>query len=166
MVALLLMLAVATSTAYAQADNGQATQSSRTITGVILDETGEPVIGASIVDKVSGANAVSDLDGKFQLKVAKGSRLEVSFIGMTTQTITIADQTNLDIVLKDNISMLNEVVVMGYGVQKKKLVTGATSHVGGSDLAKLNSTSVLSAMQSQTPRCEHHLRDRRTRRRL
>lgn len=151
MVALLLMLAVATSTAYAQADNGQATQSSRTITGVILDETGEPVIGASIVDKVSGANAVSDLDGKFQLKVAKGSRLEVSFIGMTTQTITIADQTNLDIVLKDNISMLNEVVVMGYGVQKKKLVTGATSHVGGSDLAKLNSTSVLSAMQSQTP---------------
>ena len=85
------------------------------------------------------------------IKAKKGTRLSVTYVGMADNTITLDGTDNVVITLVDNAKVLNEVVVMGYGVQKKKLVTGATLHVGGSDLAKLNSTTVLSALQSQSP---------------
>lgn len=146
-IAMFLLLISTAVTSYAQVNP----KSSITITGVIIDEMDEPVTGATIIDKSTSNGTISDIDGKFELKTYKGARLEISYVGMMSQTVTVGNERTLKIVMKDNAKLLNEVVVMGYGVQKKKLVTGATLHVGGSDLTKLNSTSVLSALQSQTP---------------
>ena len=75
----------------------------------------------------------------------------ISFIGFETQEIKVGNQTNFNITMKDDNAVLEEVVVVGYGTQKKKLVTGATVQVKGEDIAKLNTTNALTAMQSSTP---------------
>ncbi|MCR4583292.1 MAG: TonB-dependent receptor [Prevotella sp.] len=125
-------------------------QSSKKITGTVVDAMG-PVIGASVLEKGTTNGTVTDFDGKFSLNVKPGATIVVSFIGFETQEIAIGDRTNFSITLKDDNAVLDEVVVVGYGVQKKKLVTGATVEVKGEDIAKLNTTQVLGALQSQSP---------------
>lgn len=123
------------------------------VTGVVKDATGEPIIGASVTVKgAQGTGAVTDIDGNFSLTVPSGKeQLVVSYIGFTPQTIDVNGKTTFTIVLKEDNQTLNEVVVVGYGVQKKKLVTGATVEVKGEDVSKLNTTNVLGALQSQSP---------------
>ena len=123
------------------------------VTGVVKDATGEPIIGASVTVKgAQGTGAVTDIDGNFSLTVPSGKeQLIVSYIGFTPQTIDVNGKTTFNIVLKEDNQTLNEVVVVGYGVQKKKLVTGATVEVKGEDVSKLNTTNVLGALQSQSP---------------
>ena len=94
---------------------------------------------------------MTDFDGNFTLNVKPGATLVVSYIGYTTQEIAVGNQANFNITLKEDNALLDEVVVVGYGVQKKKLVTGATVEVKGEDIAKLNTTQVLGALQSQSP---------------
>jgi len=110
-----------------------------------------PVIGASVVEKGTTNGTVTDFDGNFSLNVKPGATIVVSFIGFETQEIKVGEQSNFNITMKDDNAVLDEVVVIGYGVQKKKLVTGATVQVKGEDIAKLNTTNALAAMQSQTP---------------
>ena len=83
--------------------------------------------------------------------MSPGATLVISYIGYETQEIKVGNQSNFSITLKEDNAQLDEVVVIGYGVQKKKLVTGATVQVKGDDIAKLNTTNALAAMQSQTP---------------
>ena len=138
------------SNAYAAGDVQNVQQATKKITGTVVDAMG-PVIGASILEKGTTNGTVTDFDGNFSLSVNPGATIVVSFIGFETQEIKVGDQTNFNITLKDDNAVLEEVVVIGYGVQKKKLVTGATVQVKGDDIAKLNTTSALTAMQSQSP---------------
>ncbi len=119
------------------------------ITGTVVDDLGEPITGANIRVKGTSRGTITDLDGKFSLDAAAGESLEISFIGYATQTVKAAN--GLKVTLQEDSQSLEDVVVVGYGVQKKKLVTGATVQVKGDDIAKLNTTSALGAMASSTP---------------
>lgn len=122
------------------------------ITGKVVDASGEAVIGASVVVKGNGTGVASDLDGNFVLTVPAGkNELDVSYIGYATQTITIGKNTTFKIVLQEDKKLLDEVIVVGYGIQKKKLVTGSTVEVKGEDISKRNTISALSALQNQSP---------------
>ena len=125
-------------------------QSTKKITGTVSDSQG-PVIGASIVEKGTTNGTVTDLDGNFTLNVKPGATLVISYIGYTTQEIATGSQSSFNVTLQEDNTALEEVVVVGYGVQKKKLLTGATVQVKGDDIAKLNTTNALEAMQSSTP---------------
>ena len=138
------------SNAYAAGDAQNVQQATKKITGTVVDAMG-PVIGASVVEKGTTNGTVTDFDGNFSLNVNPGATIVVSFIGFETQEIKVGNQTDFQITMKDDNAVLEEVVVVGYGVQKKKLVTGATVQVKGEDIAKLNTTNALTAMQSSTP---------------
>ena len=120
------------------------------VSGVVRDNIG-PAVGVSVIEQGTQNGTVTDFDGKFSLTVAPGAVLEISSIGYQTRVIEVGDQNSFDIIIEEDTELLEEVVVVGYGVQKKKLVTGSTVQVKGDDLAKLNTTSALGAMQSQTP---------------
>ena len=138
------------SNAYAAGDVQNVQQATKKITGTVVDAMG-PVIGASVVEKGTTNGTVTDFDGNFSLSVNPGATIVVSFIGFETQEIRVGNQDNFQITMKDDNAVLEEVVVVGYGTQKKKLVTGATVQVKGEDIAKLNTTNALTAMQSSTP---------------
>lgn len=123
------------------------------VKGVVTSEAdGFPLIGVNVVQKGTANGTVTDLDGNFELTVPTNAEIDFSYIGYLNQTIrTTAGQTTYNVVLKEDSQALDEVVVVGYGVQKKKLVTGATVQVSGDNLQKLSTTSALSALQSQTP---------------
>ena len=126
-------------------------QATKKITGTVVDAQG-PVIGASVVEKgKSGNGVITDFDGNFTLNVTPGATIVISYVGYETQEIKVGNQDNFQITLKDDNALLDEVVVIGYGTMKKKLVTGATVQVKGEDIAKLNTTNALEAMQSSTP---------------
>ena len=127
-------------------------QQTKRITGTVKDATGMDVIGANVIVKGTTNGVITDLDGKFSLEAAPGSIIEISYIGYMTQEIPVTAQTSdLQITLKEDSQSLDEVVVVGYGVQKKKLVTGATLQVKGENIQKLNTTNPLGALQSQSP---------------
>ena len=128
-----------------------AVQQAKKVTGNVSDAEG-PIIGASVVEKGNPGNGtVSDLDGNFTLNVKPGSTIVITYIGYQKQEIAVGNQSSLKITMKTDDKTLDEVVVVGYGVQKKKLVTGATIEVKGDDIQKMNTTQVLGALQSQTP---------------
>ena len=128
----------------------QAVQQDRKVTGTVVDAMG-PVIGASVVEKGTSNGTVTDLDGNYTLSVKPGATLVISYIGYKTQEIKVGNESRIDVTMEDDNTSLEEVVVVGYGVQKKKLVTGATVQVKGEDIAKLNTTNALTAMQSASP---------------
>lgn len=128
-----------------------AQQQVKNISGKIVDQNGEPVIGANVVEKGTANGVISDLEGRFSIRVQDNAELQISYIGYVDQIIPVAGKENLGIVLKEDYQNLDEIVVVGYGVQKKKLVTGATVQVKGDDLQKLNTVNPLGALQSQAP---------------
>lgn len=126
-------------------------QQSKKVTGNVSDAEG-PIIGASIVEKGNAGNGtVTDLDGNFVLNVKPGATIVITYIGYQKQEIVVGNQSNFNVTMKTDDKTLEEVVVVGYGVQKKKLVTGSTIEVKGDDIQKMNTTQVLGALQSQTP---------------
>ena len=121
------------------------------VKGTVNDEAGEPVIGATV--KVLGSNegAITDFNGNFSVKASSNATLSFSYVGYETQQVKVGGKSTINVTLKEDNTTLNDVVVIGYGTMKKKLVTGATVQVKGEDIAKLNTTNALEAMQSQTP---------------
>ena len=119
------------------------------ITGTVVDEFGDPIIGANIRVVGTSTGTVTDIDGKFAVEANAGKDLEVSFIGYSSQVVKAAQ--GMTVTLKEDVQNLDDVVVIGYGTMKKKLVTGATVQVKGDDIAKLNTTNALEAMASSTP---------------
>ena len=139
------------SNAYAAESPQEVQQATKKITGTVVDAQG-PVIGASVVEKgKTGNGVITDFDGKFTLNVNPGATIVVSYVGYQTQEIKVGNQSSINITLKEDDALLEEVVVVGYGTMKKKLVTGATVQVKGEEIAKLNTTNALEAMQSSTP---------------
>ena len=126
-------------------------QSTKRVTGTVSDAEG-PVIGATVTEKGNPSNGViTDIDGNYSINVKPGATLVITYIGYMTQEIPVGDRSVIDVTLAEDSESLEEVVVVGYGVQKKKLVTGATVQVKGEDIAKLNTTNALTAMQASTP---------------
>ncbi len=122
----------------------------RTVTGVVVDEKDEPIIGANVTVKGTAKGTITDLDGKFVLSAPPKSAklLEVSFIGYNTQTVTITDKT-LQIKLSESAIALDEVVAIGYGSAKKGNVTGAIAKVNAEKLEDRASTNIASSLQGQ-----------------
>ncbi len=122
-----------------------------TVSGTVTSAAdGEPLIGVTVQVKGASIGTTTDFDGNYTLKTETGATLVFSYVGMQTREITVT-AAKIDVALLENSEVLDEVVVVGYGVQKKKLVTGATAQVKGDDIAKLNTTSPLQAMQGQLP---------------
>ena len=121
-----------------------------TATGLVVDAAGEPVIGASVVEKGTTNGIVTDIDGKFTLSVKQGAVLRISFVGYQTQDIK-ADK-NMKVVLMEDAEMLSEVVVVGYGAQKKTNLTGAVATVDvGKALDSRPISDVGRGLQGTTP---------------
>ena len=100
------------------------------VSGTVTDEKGEPVIGASVVVVESKQGTITDIDGKFLVNVPKNGHLKVSYIGYETQEVAVKNGQLLKIVLKEESTALNEVVVVGYGTMTRKEMTSAISHIG------------------------------------
>jgi TonB-linked SusC/RagA family outer membrane protein len=123
---------------------------SSVVTGRIVDGSGNPIIGATIKVKGTGIGAVSDLDGNFSVPVTKGT-LVVSYVGYKTQEIVLQGQSSVRVLLKEDNSSLDEVVVIGYGSQKKSDLTGSLSSVTSKDIDKMPVTNLATAMQGRVP---------------
>ena len=119
------------------------------ITGTVVDEFGDGVIGATVKEKGTSVGAVTDFDGNFKLKVKAGATLVVTYIGYTPMEAIAAP--GMKIQLKEDAQLLNEVVVTGYTTQRKADLTGAISTVTPSDLAKQNENNPIKAMQGRVP---------------
>jgi len=123
----------------------------KTITGSVKDATGETLVGVNIVIEGTTVGTATDIDGNFSLRVPSNAILNVNYIGYKPQKIAIGNQTTINIFLDKDVKDLDEVVVVGYGVQKKKLVTGATTQVKSEEFQKNNATRIESALQGLTP---------------
>lgn len=120
-----------------------------TVTGVVSDATGEPLAGATVLQKGSSNGVATDLDGKFTISVPSKANLVVSFIGCETATIAVDGRTTIDVTLKDNSTVLDEVVAIGYATVKKKDLTGAVSSVSGTELTRVPVGSAAAALQGK-----------------
>ena len=128
----------------------QAFAQNRAISGTVYDENEQPVIGAVVM--VVGNNRIAtatEADGSFTLHVPAGASISVESLGYVSQTIAVGDQLSFDIILQEDTQMLDETVVVGYGVQRKKLITGSTVNVSGEKLAATNAVDAFGALQSQ-----------------
>ena len=121
-------------------------QAQKKITGTIVDANNEPIIGANVLVKGTADGTITDFDGKFVLDAPSNATLVISYVGFTVQEVDIKGQNTLNIVLQEDSELLDEVVVVGYGVQKKTTLTGAVSTVGGEELAKIPSANVAQTM--------------------
>jgi len=127
------------------------TQQSKRITGVVKDNTGEPIVGANVVEKGTTNGTVTDANGKYTLSVSNSATLNVSFIGYTTKEVKVGSQSTLNVVLSEDAIGLNEVVAIGYGYQKKKDLTGSISSVTAKDMTLGGTVSnVAQALQGKS----------------
>lgn len=128
-----------------------ATAAPLTVEGTVTQASdGEPLIGVSVLIQGTNQGTMTDIDGNYTIKVEQGATLMFSYVGFKTREIKVAS-SRIDVALEENNEVLDEVVVVGYGVQKKKLVTGATAQIKGDEITKMNTTSPLQAMQGQLP---------------
>lgn len=120
------------------------------IRGTVLDDSGQPIIGAGVVEVgVKGNGTLTGTDGSFTLSINRGASVEVSCIGFETVVVKPVEGQRLTVVLREDAQILDEVVVMGYGTQRKKLVTGSTVNVTGDKLASVHALDAFGALQSQ-----------------
>ena len=137
-------------TAYPSPETTGLQQSKIRITGTVVDRTGEAVIGANIVEKGVATNGtISDADGRFSLSVSPGATLTVSYLGYVTQEIATGTQTQLQIILQEDLQILDEVVVIGYGTQTKKSLTAAVSTMDMSSIEANTHSTVSHALQGK-----------------
>ena len=123
-----------------------------TVKGKVVDgASGDPIPYATIVVKGMSTWTTTDLDGFYSIQAPANATLSVDCLGYVSTETAVSGQTAIDITLYQDLDQLSESVVIGYGVQQKKLLTGATVQVKGDDLSKLSTTSALGALQSQTP---------------
>ena len=120
------------------------------LTGTVVDVKGEPVIGASVVVKGTSNGTVTDLDGKFTVANApQNGNLVISYVGYRTQTIALGGKSQFNVTLEEDKQLLDEVVVVGYGVQRKSDVTGALTRVGEKELNAKPVANAFEALQGK-----------------
>ncbi len=141
------------------AEKAQQQQRKRTITGTIIDEKGEAVIGATVMEKGTSEGTVSDIDGRFSFSVSDNAVITVSYIGFTTAEVRVGNQSHLAITLKEDSKSIEEVVVIGYGVQKKVNLTGAVQAVGSEVFDNRSVSNTTQALQGAIPNLNIALED-------
>lgn len=124
-------------------------QKQKRISGIIKDATGEPIIGANVVEKGTTNGTVTDMDGKFSLDVQNNGVLQVSYIGYLTKEIPVSGKSSFNVILSDDSQNLNEVVVVGYGTQKKVNLTGAVSTVKSEMLENRTTSNTVNMLTGQ-----------------
>lgn len=126
-------------------------QQTSTINGKVTDANGEAIIGASVTVKGTTSNGtITDLDGKFNLDAPANATLVISYVGYKTIEIPVNGKKTLTITLKEDTEMLDEVVVVGYGTQKKATLTGSVSSVGGDDIKKMSPVNITNTLAGKT----------------
>ena len=122
--------------------------SAQTVKGVVTDNTGEPIIGASVMEVgVAGNGGVTDLDGNFTVNLkGKSKKLKISYIGMKAKEVSVAGKETIDVKLEDDNTTLNDVVVIGYGTVRKKDLTGSVSSISDKQIANIPVSNVSEAM--------------------
>lgn len=138
-----------------QASNGEANsliatsvQQTKKVTGNISDSMG-PLIGATVKVKGTSNGVATDMDGNFTLDVKPGATLIISYVGYNTQEIVVTKQSSLKITMKEDGHALNDVVVIGYGTQRKEAITGSVANVGGDKLNQIVSSNAAQALQGR-----------------
>ncbi|WP_291959279.1 SusC/RagA family TonB-linked outer membrane protein [Maribacter sp.] len=126
-------------------------QDGYTLTGTVTDETSMPVPGANVVIQNTTTGTSTDFDGNYTITVSNGDVLEFSSIGFATKAVNITGQQTLNVVLAEDASQLEEVVVVGYGTRKKSHLTGAVAQIGGDDVAAVQATRVDDALAGKLP---------------
>jgi len=125
------------------------------VTGQVVDQNGNPLAGVSIRVRGTNAGAITDNNGRFQLDAPAGSVLEISFIGYQTQTITLGNENqNLRIQLQQSASVLNQLVVIGYGTQRREAVTGSVASITGAQMREVPASNITYALQGRLPGVE------------
>ena len=120
-----------------------------TVKGTVVDEAGEAIIGASVQVQGAKTGAITDFNGNFSVQAASNATLVISYVGYITETVKVNGRSDISVVLKEDITTLNDVVVIGYGVQKKSDLTGAVASVKGEDIKNLSTTDAAAAMQGK-----------------
>lgn len=126
-------------------------QQNKKVTGTVTDHTGEPVIGANVIEKGTANGTITDLDGRFVLEVPAGATLRITYLGYEEQQIAVGKQNTLRIRLAEAAQKLDEVVVVGYGSQKKINLTGSVASVSDKELTQRPITSVAAGIQGIVP---------------
>ncbi|MDH6304731.1 TonB-linked SusC/RagA family outer membrane protein [Parabacteroides sp. PF5-5] len=127
------------------------TDTKKNITGTVTDEHGEPVIGANVVEKGTTNGVITNMDGEFLFSVSENGILQISYIGYLNQEIQIKGQTDFQITLKEDSRTLDEVVVVGYGTQKKVNMTGAITAIKTSELSNISATNLSNTLAGRAP---------------
>ncbi len=119
------------------------------VKGVVLDTSDEPVVGASVIEVGTQSNGtLTGTDGSFTISITRGASLRISYVGYKTVTVRPMAGKAVRVVLEEDAEVLNDVVVVGYGTQRKKLVTGSTVHVTSDNIAEVNAVDAFGALQS------------------
>lgn len=126
-------------------------QKSYALTGNIVDGKGEPIIGANVVLKGSATGVVTDVDGNFSMNVSEKDVLMISYIGYNSLEIPVKGQKSLNIVMKENVESLDEIVVIGYGTMKKKDLTGSVSAIKADEITAFTVSNPIQALQGRVP---------------
>ena len=123
----------------------------KTISGVVTDSNSQPLPGVSVLVKGTSTGAASDFDGNYSVNASASDILVFSYIGFVTQEIAVANQTTINVLLEEDTAQLDEVVVVGYGTQKKATLTGAVSSVKGEELKNIPVTNVSQSLSGRLP---------------
>lgn len=126
-------------------------QTGKRITGIIKDNTGEPVIGCNIMEKGTSNGTITSVNGDFSLNVAENAVLQISYIGYLTQEIPVKNNQNITVTLQEDSQILDEVVVVGYGVAKKSDLTGSISQVKAESMQNYTPSSVGDLLRNSIP---------------
>ena len=126
-------------------------QNNLQVKGIIKDKNGETIIGANVQEKGTTNGTITDFNGEFQLNVSSNATLVVSFIGYKTEEVAVNGKSTLTITLKDDTEVLEEVVVVGYGVQKKANLTGSVASVSSKDLQDIPVANATNLLQGRLP---------------
>lgn len=137
-----LLCAVAATPAFAQ---------QKTVRGTVLDANGTPLTGVNVSVKGTTVGMITDLDGNYTLEVPANGRLVFSYIGYKTQEIAAGNRTKIDVMMQEDTQLIDEVVVVGYGVQKKVNLSGAVQAVGGEEIASRPITNINTGLQGLVP---------------
>lgn len=119
------------------------------ISGTVIDETGEPMLGVSVIEVGTKTGIATDLDGNFTLSVPKGAQLQFSYIGYKTQTVTVTGQSPIEVKMDPDNNVLDDVVVVGYGTVKKRDLTGAVSSVKSDVITLTPTANPMAALQGR-----------------
>ena len=138
----LLLLTFCTTNVFAQQKN---------VRGTVVDASGDPLIGVNVSVKGMTIGIITDMEGKYQLEVPANAILVFSYIGYQTQETVVGSQSSINVTLKEDTQKLDEVIVVGYGVQKKVTVTGAVASVSGEELKASPTSNLTSAMVGRMP---------------